>query len=205
MKELPFNWRDAANHIARRDRKLGRIIRANAQAEFTLRRLQSPFHALMRAIVYQQLSGKAAATIHGRLCALMPRVSAANLLTLDDAAIRGAGISGGKMKAIRDLARRTVAGEIPGFAKLQRMPDDEIIERLTAVHGVGRWTVEMLLIFDLGRPDVLPVGDLGVQKGLAIAHKLPKLPTPDELTQTAERWRPFRTVGSWYCWRATDA
>jgi 3-methyladenine DNA glycosylase/8-oxoguanine DNA glycosylase len=132
-------------------------------------------------------------------------VTAANLLKLPDAKIRGAGVSNGKMKALRDLARRTVSGEVPTFAQLRRMDDEEIIERLTAVHGIGRWTAEMLLIFQLGRPDVLPVADLGVRKGFAIAQGWPEHPTIDELTEHAECWRPFRTVGSWFCWRATDS
>jgi DNA-3-methyladenine glycosylase II len=108
------------------------------------------------------------------------------------------------MKALRDLAARTLAGEVPGFARLRRMEDETIIECLTAVHGVGRWTAEMLLIFQLGRPDVLPVNDLGVCKGFAIAQGLKAHPTPAELSRHAERWRPYRTVGSWYCWRATE-
>lgn len=206
MGNLEFDWDMAAAHVSRRDKRIGAVIRAHADLRLEPRRQRSPFHALMRAIIYQQLSGKAAATIHGRLLELFSGpVTAEKLLRLKDSQIRGAGVSGGKMKALRDLAQRTVAGHVPGFARLRRMDDAEIIQQLTAVHGVGRWTVEMLLIFDLGRPDVLPVHDLGVRKGFAIAHKLPELPTPEELTEHAERWRPYRTVGSWYCWRATDS
>lgn len=206
MGNLEFDWDMAAAHVSRRDKRIGAVIRAHADLRLEPRRQRSPFHALMRAIIYQQLSGKAAATIHGRLLELFSGpVTAEKLLRLKDSQIRGAGVSGGKMKALRDLAQRTVAGEVPSFARLRRMDDAEIIQQLTAVHGVGRWTVEMLLIFDLGRPDVLPVHDLGVRKGFAIAHKLLELPTPEELTEHAERWRPYRTVGSWYCWRATDS
>jgi DNA-3-methyladenine glycosylase II len=208
MNKLPFDWDEAANHIARRDKRMGKVIRKLREIRLEPRRLRSPFHALMRAIIYQQLSGKAAGTIHGRLLDLFPsrrEVTAPNLLKVPDLKIRGAGVSNGKMKALRDLARRTVAGEVPTFAQLRKMPDDEIIERLTAVHGVGRWTAEMLLIFQLGRPDVLPVHDLGVCKGFAIAQGWDEHPTPDELTEHAECWRPFRTVGSWFCWRATDS
>jgi DNA-3-methyladenine glycosylase II len=208
MNKLLFDWDEAANHISRRDKRMGKAIRKLREIRLEPRRLRSPFHALMRAIIYQQLSGKAAGTIHGRLIDLFPtrrEVTAPNLLNVPDLKIRGAGVSNGKMKALRDLARRTVAGEVPTFAQLRKMPDDEIIERLTAVHGVGRWTAEMLLIFQLGRPDVLPVHDLGVCKGFSIIQGLSAHPTPDELTEHAECWRPFRTAGSWFCWRATDS
>lgn len=208
MAKLPFDWDEAAAHISRRDKRMAKVIRRLRDVRLEPRRMPSPFHALTRAIIYQQLSGKAAATIHGRLIDLFStkrKVTAANLLKLPDAKIRGAGVSNGKMKALRDLARRTVSGEVPTFAQLRKMDDDEIIERLTAVHGIGRWTAEMLLIFQLGRPDVLPVADLGVRKGFAIAHGLDEHPTVDELTEHAECWRPYRTVGSWFCWRATDS
>jgi 3-methyladenine DNA glycosylase/8-oxoguanine DNA glycosylase len=207
MSALNFEWSEAVRHVSRRDRKLARIIRAHGDAPMVLKRLRTPFHALMRAIIFQQLSGKAAGTIHGRVLDLFPdrrQVTAARLLELSDARLRGAGVSFNKMKSLRDLAQRTVDGEIPGFAKLERMDDEEIIERLTQVRGIGRWTVEMLLIFHLGRPDVLPVDDLGVRKGFAQAHGLEEMPTPKELTELASHWRPFRTVGSWYCWRALE-
>ena len=118
--------------------------------------------------------------------------------------MRGAGVSAGKQRAIRDLARHAEARRLPGFAALARLEDEEIIDRLTEVHGVGRWTVEMLLIFQLGRPDVLPVGDLGVRKGFAVIRG-GDAPTPAALGEAAEPWRPFRSVGSWYCYRALDA
>ena len=208
MNKLPFDWDEAARHIARRDKGMSKIIRRLRDLRLETRRLRSPFHALMRAIIYQQLSGKAAGTIHGRLIDLFPNkreVTAEKLLKLPELKIRSAGVSNNKLRALRDLAARTIAGEVPTFAKLRGMPDDEIIEHLTAVHGVGRWTAEMLLIFQLGRPDVLPVHDLGVCKGFSIIHGLKSHPTPDELTAHAERWRPYRTVGSWFCWRATDS
>ncbi|MCB9893040.1 MAG: DNA-3-methyladenine glycosylase 2 family protein [Planctomycetes bacterium] len=207
MPKLQFDWDDAVAHVTKRDKRIAGVIRKLGHLRLEPRPLKSPFHALMRAIIYQQLSGKAAATIHGRLMETFGSkrdVTPANLLKLKDAQIRGAGVSGNKMKALRDLAQRAEAGEVPTFAKLCRMEDAEIVERLTGVHGIGRWTVEMLLIFQLGRPDVLPIHDLGVRKGFAIAHKLKELPTPDELTDLAEKWRPYRTVGSWFCWRATE-
>jgi DNA-3-methyladenine glycosylase II len=204
---LLFDWDEAAAHVARRDIRIGRVVRRMPGARLTIQPARSPFHYLMRAIIYQQLSGKAAGTIHGRVLDLFPnkrQVTPANLLKLPDARLRGAGVSAGKLKALRDLARRTAAGEIPSFAGLRKLDDPEIVERLTAVHGVGRWTAEMLLIFQLGRPDVLPVDDLGVRKGYAIAHGLDELPKPKALAGLAECWRPYRTVASWYCWRATD-
>ncbi|MCA8947320.1 MAG: DNA-3-methyladenine glycosylase 2 family protein [Planctomycetes bacterium] len=207
VTKLEYDWDDGFAHVAKRDKRLGKVMRNWSHARLEPKRLASPFHALMRAIIYQQLSGKAAATIHGRVLDLFPskrHVAPAGILELSDTQLRGAGVSGNKVKALRDLAQRTIAGEIPSFAKLKRLSDDEIIERITAVHGIGRWTVEMLLIFQLGRPDVLPIDDLGVRKGYAIAHGLDVLPTPKELAVLAEKWKPFRSVGSWYCWRATE-
>lgn len=207
MGKLSFRWNEGVRHVSQRDRLIGRVIRAHGPEPMSLNRLRTPFHALMRAIIFQQLSGKAAGTIHGRVLALFPdkrRVTPARLLDLSDEELRGAGVSANKLKSLRDLAQRTVEGEIPGFAKLERMDDDEIIDRLTRVRGIGKWTVEMLLIFHLGRPDVLPVDDLGVRKGFARAYGLDEMPTPKELNVLAERWRPYRTVGSWYCWRALE-
>lgn len=208
MAKLLYDWDDAAAHVAKRDKRIGRVIKRLSDVRLEIKPFRSPFHYLMRAIVFQQLSGKAASTIHGRVLDLFPnkrQVTAERLLKLSDKKLRGAGLSANKLKAVRDLARRTVAGEIPAFAKLRKLDDDEIVRRLTAVHGVGRWTVEMLLIFQLGRPDVLPVDDLGVRKGYAIAHKLDEKPKPKALIELAESWRPYRTVGSWFCWRATDS
>jgi 3-methyladenine DNA glycosylase/8-oxoguanine DNA glycosylase len=156
--------------------------------------------------VYQQLTGKAAATIHGRLCTLFPggRVEPDRLLELSDGALRGAGLSRSKVMAIRDLASRTLEGTVPSVRELQVMSDEHIIERLVQVRGVGRWTAEMLLIFRLGRPDVLPVHDYGVRHGFKLAYRKRSLPTPRELGAHGEKWRPFRTAASWYLWRAVD-
>ncbi len=166
--------------------------------------MRSPFGYLARSIIFQQLSGKAAGTIHRRFLDLFParRATPERLLALRAPKLRAAGISGGKQKALRDLAEHAEARKIPGFAALARLDDEEIIERLIQVHGVGRWTVEMLLIFQLGRPDVLPVGDLGVRKGFSLLAGNEDLPTPKELEIAAEPWRPYRSVGSWCCWRA---
>jgi 3-methyladenine DNA glycosylase/8-oxoguanine DNA glycosylase len=207
MAKLAFDWDEAVAHVAKKDKRIGRVIRNAGDIRLEIAPYRNPFQYLMRAIIYQQLSGKAAGTIHGRVLDLFPnkrQVTPAELLKLKDEQLRGAGVSGGKTKALRDLARRADAGEVPGFAKLRRMDDEEVIERLTAVHGIGRWTAEMLLMFQLGRPDVLPIHDLGVRKGFAIAHKLTEAPAPKELEALADKWRPFRSVGSWYCWRALE-
>lgn len=207
MAKLEYEWDAGVAHVARKDRRIGKVIRRAGDIRLEIKAYRTPFLYLMRAIIYQQLSGKAAGTIHGRVIDLFPdkrSVTPERLLKLKDAKLRQAGVSGGKTRALRDLAQRSIAGEVPTFARLRRMDDTEIIERLTAVHGVGRWTVEMLLMFQLGRPDVLPIHDLGVRKGFAKAHGLEEMPTPKELERLAQSWRPFRTVGSWYCWRALE-
>jgi DNA-3-methyladenine glycosylase II len=163
--------------------------------------------ALFRAIAYQQLSGKAAETILGRVCALFapkrfptPR----DILDTPPERLRAAGLSTAKVAAVRDLAARTLAGEVPPMARVRRMSDDEIVEQLTAVRGIGRWTAEMLLIFHLGRPDILPVADLGVRKGFARAFRSRTAPEAATIIRRAERWRPYRSVATWYLWRALD-
>lgn len=165
----------------------------------------SPFEALLRAIIYQQLSTKAASTIWGRVRALFPGRTGPTprrLLELDPDALRGAGMSRSKAASARDLAEKTIEGVVPGLAELQEMEDDEILERLTEVRGIGRWTVEMLLIARLGRPDVFPVHDLGIRRGYMITYGLEEMPTPKELEPLGEPWRPYRSVASWYLWRA---
>lgn len=182
------------------------VIERAGSASLEPRLAASPFAALARAIVFQQLSGKAASTIHGRLLDLFPRkrIAPDRLLKLSPSKLRGAGVSAGKQKALKDLARKTRDGLVPAFADLRRMEDEQIIERLTQVHGIGRWTVEMLLIFQLGRPDILPVADLGVRRGLMLAHGMKSMPADTTLARRAAAWKPFRTVGSWFCWRACD-
>src|SRR5881398_1485252 len=166
-----------------------------------------PFDALAESIAYQQLSGKAAATIFGRVRGLYPKtkwLDPAKILTTPDDALRSAGLSRAKTAAIKDLAAKTIDGTVPSGHALLRMSDDEIIARLTQVRGIGRWTVEMLLLFDLGRPDVWPVDDYGVRKGFAKTFGRRKLPTPKELMKHGEKWRPYRSVAAWYFWRALD-
>ena len=170
--------------------------------------LGDPYAALVRSIVYQQLTGKAAATILGRVCALfgsdaLPRPE--QVLACTTERLRSAGLSGAKAAALQDLARRAADGEIPSYRSLARMDDDEIVERLTRVRGIGRWSVEMMLIFRMGRPDVWPVGDYAVRKSYAGLLGLPELPTPKAMQAGGERWRPFRSAAAWYLWRALDA
>ncbi|HZS17908.1 MAG TPA: DNA-3-methyladenine glycosylase 2 family protein [Candidatus Udaeobacter sp.] len=166
-----------------------------------------PFDALAESIAYQQLSGKAAATIFGRVRALFPKrkwLDPERLLATPDETLRAAGLSRAKTAALKDLAAKTIDGTVPAGRALLRMTDDEIIERLTTVRGIGRWTVEMLLLFDLGRPDVWPVDDYGVRKGFAKTFGKRNLPTPKQLMKFGEQWRPYRSVAAWYFWRALD-
>jgi len=182
---------------------IARSRRYNITPAVTIR----PFDALAESIAYQQLSGKAAATIFGRVRALYPKrkwLDPEQLLATPDETLRAAGLSRAKTAALKDLAAKTIDGTVPTGRALIRMSDDEIIARLTAVRGIGRWTVEMLLLFDLGRPDVWPVDDYGVRKGFAKTFGRRQLPTPKQLMKFGEKWRPYRSVAAWYFWRALD-
>jgi methylated-DNA-[protein]-cysteine S-methyltransferase len=205
---LGFDPRIAALHVRASDAVLARVIERVGPFRLELKKTPSIFGALAEAIVYQQLSGKAAATIFARVCALFPRThhgpTAENILRASDEKLRGAGLSRPKLLALRDLARRTKDGDLPTLAEVRRMEDAEIVERLTAVRGIGRWTAEMLLIFRLGRPDVLPVDDYGIRKGFALAFKTRELPAREDLEKRGARWKPYRTVASWYLWRALE-
>lgn len=206
----PIDPRAALRTLRRADPTLGRAI--DSIGRFGLAtpqpRASSVYASIANAIVSQQLSGRAAATIYGRLCALFPGARGGprpqDVLAAPDEALRSAGLSRAKALALRDLATRTLAGEIPTLAAARRLDDEAIIERLTAVRGVGRWTAQMFLIFDLGRPDVLPIDDYGVRKGFALAFGHAALPTPRALDAYGERWAPYRTVASWYLWRGAD-
>ncbi|MEZ4411415.1 MAG: hypothetical protein R2910_00335 [Gemmatimonadales bacterium] len=203
----PFDAAAAVRHLRRVDPDLATVIRAAGTCGLEPRLRSSPFEEVLESIVYQQLSGKAAATIYGRVRALFPPRRALQpqaLLDTPDEALRGAGLSRAKLAAAKDLAAKTLEGVVPTAAALRRMPDDEIIERLTTVRGVGRWTVQMLLIFRLGRPDVLPIHDLGIQKGFQLTYRTRQLPKPERIERHGEKWRPFRSVAAWYLWRATD-
>ncbi|MFI5360841.1 MAG: DNA-3-methyladenine glycosylase family protein [Elusimicrobiota bacterium] len=170
---------------------------------------EDTFAALLEAIVHQQLHTKVAATIHGRVTALFggaARVTPKRLLGLSDTALRGAGLSGNKLAALRDLAEKSLAGTAPPRRALERLPDAEIVERLTAVRGVGEWTAQMFLIFRLGRPDVMPSGDFGIRKAFGLLYRRSgRLPPPSVVEAHARLWAPYRTVASWYLWRSLDA
>ena len=164
----------------------------------------SYFAAFVRSIVFQQLAGRAAAAIHGRfLAALDGRLTPEAILDAPDATLRACGLSQSKLLSLRDLSARVLDGTVP-LEGLDRLEDDEIVERVTTVRGIGRWTVEMFLIFQLRRPDVWPVDDLAVRRGYAVIHGLPEWPRPRALLALGDAYRPFRTVAAWYCWRTSD-
>jgi DNA-3-methyladenine glycosylase II len=205
----------ALAHLSAADPKLGRLITAVGPFTMKLKSQHSPFEALLEAIIYQQLHGKAAAAILRRLIEafgdLHPQPE--QLMTVPDHILRGAGLSAAKALALRDLAAKTIDGTVPTLAQIRRLSDNEILERLTAVRGIGPWTVEMLLIFRLRRPDILPVSDYGVRKGFLLTFgKPPKskpitpamLPKPAVMLRRAKKWQPYRSVASWYLWRACD-
>lgn len=204
---LAYDPELACRHLTEADPRLGELIARAGPFTMRPRPTQSLFAALVRAVVNQQLSGRAADTILGRLVALyrprrFPRPE--DVLETPSERLRAAGLSAAKTAAIKDLAARTLDGTVPSMLRVRLMSDDEIIERLTTVRGVGRWTVEMLLLFRLGRPDVLPLGDLGVRKGFARTFGPRALRDPLVLSRRAERWRPYRSVASWYLWRALE-
>ena len=207
--ELGFDLALAVETLSAADPKLARLIARVGPCRLQLKTTPSIFAALAESIVYQQLHGKAAATIFARVRALFPRargaLTAAQVLRASETDLRGAGLSNAKYLALRDLAERCQNGSLPTLTQIQKLDDEAIIERLSEVRGVGRWTVEMLLMFRLGRPDVLPVDDYGVRKGFSIAFGTAELPSKAELEARAKRWKPYRTVASWYLWRATDS
>jgi DNA-3-methyladenine glycosylase II len=197
----------ALTHLRKSCPAMKALIRRVGACELEVEAARSPFQSLVRAVAHQQLHGKAAATILGRFQNLFPRgrfPTAKALATVTDEQLRGVGFSRAKAAAIRDIAAKSLSGMVPGGKAIARLSDEEIIERLTQVRGVGKWTVEMLLIFTLGRPDVWPVDDYGVRTGYKIAYGMPEMPTPKELQGLGERFRPHRSVAAWYLWRATD-
>lgn len=200
---------DAAHaHLVKRDRKLARWMKkiGPIDADPRWRKPFDPVDALARAILFQQLSGKAAATIVGRVEAAIgsQRFHCDTLSCIDDPGLRACGVSGNKTLALRDLAAREARGEIPDLRRMSTMDNDAIIAALVPVRGIGRWTVEMMLMFRLGRPDVLPVDDLGIRKGAQRVDGLEAMPTPKELLASGERWGPYRTYASLYLWRIAD-
>jgi DNA-3-methyladenine glycosylase II len=197
----------ATRHLAGVDPVMCRLIREVGPFALVPRSRRSPFESLARAIAYQQLHGQAAESILARFIALFPGrrfPKPDELLAMKGGAIRRAGFSRPKIAALLDLAAKTLDGTVPTNRVMQGLDDDGIIERLTTVRGIGRWTVEMLLIFQLGRPDVLPIDDFGVRNGFRIAYGRREMPTPKQVLRYGERWKPYRTVASWYLWRAAD-
>jgi 3-methyladenine DNA glycosylase/8-oxoguanine DNA glycosylase len=206
-----FDHKAAIEHLSKADRRLARLIdRLSGRAiEFRLNieDEQTPYESLLQAIVYQSISGKVAKVIFGRIKALGANdrcPTPAELLQVRKPTLRKVGLSFAKIAAVKDLARKTIEGVVPTLEGAHEMSDQELVERLISVRGIGAWTVEMFLIFRLGRPDVLPIHDYGVQKGFAITYRKKAIPKPRELAEFGERWRPYRTVASWYMWRAIE-
>lgn len=192
----------AISHLRKSDPVLAEII--GRVGEYRLQFREPNFETLVRSIVYQQLSGRVASVILGRLVdAVGGEVTPANILKLRPARMRKLGLSGQKTAYIRDLARHTRDGAIV-FEELPALPDAEVIERLTKVKGIGVWTVHMFLMFALRRVDVLPTGDLGIRNAIRKAYNLPEMPAPKDVEAMAERWRPYCTVASWYLWRSLE-
>jgi DNA-3-methyladenine glycosylase II len=202
-----FDHRAAIAHITKDDPHLTSLIGKCIEFQLNIDEEQSPYESLLRAIAYQSIAGKAAAVIFGRVKALGSngRVpTPEELLEIPEQKLRAAGFSAAKVAAARDLAQKTIDGIVPSLADAVKMSDEELVDRLISVRGIGAWTVEMFLIFRLGRPDVLPIHDYGVQKGFALTYRKRRIPKPKELLKFGERWRPYRTVASWYLWRAVD-
>jgi 3-methyladenine DNA glycosylase/8-oxoguanine DNA glycosylase len=198
---------EAIQYLCRADKILGRLIARVGPCTLKPRTRQTPFEALVQAVTHQQLNGTAAKTIFNRVLALYPDKrfpTPRDLLDTPDEQLRGAGLSRAKTAAVKDIAAKRIASVVPGARAIAKMSDAEIIERLTRVRGVGPWTVEMLLMFTLGRMDVLPITDYGVRKGFALTYGRRDLPSPKEVLEHGERWRPHRTTAAWYLWRALD-
>ena len=198
----------AHRHLCKRDPVMRRLIREHGKCDLAPEKRRSPFQSLVQAVAHQQLNGTAANTILTRFKKLFPGrrfPRPEDLAKVTDAQIRACGFSFAKIKSIRDIAAKALDGTIPSSRQIVKLPDNEIIARLTEVRGVGRWTVEMLLIFQLGRPDVLPVGDFGVRSGFRVAYKKRAMPEPKDLLKFGERWRPHATTAAWYLWCAADA
>jgi DNA-3-methyladenine glycosylase II len=196
----------AVTHLRKADPKLAAVIDAVGPCTFAPAEHLAHFTAITRSIVFQQLSGKAASTIYNRFAALFDEDTpvAHQLIALSDEQLRAVGLSRQKIGYLRDLATRVHTGEVP-IDKLHELSDDDIIAALTSVKGIGRWTAQMFLMFRLGRPDVLPDLDLGIQKGIQRAYRMRKLPTPKRVLEVGAKWAPHRTIASWYLWRSLDA
>ena len=204
LSRVPFDTDRAVRELSAADAKLGQLIKRIGPPNLKARPALSVFEALAESIVYQQLHGKAAASIFARLRFAVQPFTAEQLHRTRDAALQKAGISAGKLAALRDLAARCISGDVPELAAMQTMKDADIVDRLTAIRGIGPWTVDMILMFRLGRPDILPIGDFGVKKGFGVTFGKGEMPDDETVIKRAERWRPWRSLASWYMWRAAD-
>ena len=206
--KLGYEPAAALAHLRSSDEVLAALIDRVGPFALELTAADSLFEALLRSIVYQQLHGKAAATIHARVLAELDRHGGATpeaLAKVPDAALRRAGLSRNKLLAVRDLATQCSTGTVPSLKEARELGDDELVTRLTGVRGIGPWTVHMLLIFYLGRPDVMPTGDFAIRLGFKQLYKKRKDPTPEAILKHTRRWQPYRSVASWYLWRSLDA
>ncbi len=204
---LQFSPAEALAHLRESDPHLAALIGRVGPFALELHAAKSLFEAMLRSIIYQQLHGKAAASIHARVLAVLDRhggPTADALSQASDAALRGAGLSGNKLLAVRDLALKCREGTVPSLKEARRLTDEELVARLTEVRGIGPWTVHMLLIFNLGRADVMPTGDFAIRLGFKRLYRKRRDPTPDAIIKHARRWQPYRSVASWYLWRSLD-
>jgi DNA-3-methyladenine glycosylase II len=202
-----FDPVEAVAHLRASDAVLGALIDRVGPLALELKSAHSLFEAMLRSIVYQQLHAKAASTILGRVLVELARHGGAKpeaLAGVSDAALRGAGLSANKLLAVRDLAAKCTEGTVPSMKEARKLGDDELVARLTTVRGIGPWTVHMLLIFYLGRPDVMPTSDFAIRAGFKKLYKKRKDPTPEAILKHARRWQPYRSVASWYLWRSLD-
>jgi 3-methyladenine DNA glycosylase/8-oxoguanine DNA glycosylase len=208
MSQRQPDWTSAVQHLTASDPKLAAMIQKIGPCEMHIRHEHSIFYTLLRSIIYQQLAGSAAAAILARVEAaigtpgVLPHPE--QLAATPDEKLRAAGLSRNKLLAVKDLAARTIDGTVPSWPEIDQLSNDEIIERCVQVRGIGRWTVEMLLIFRLGRLDVLPVDDYGVRKGFQFTYRMRTLPTKKQMLRRGKRWRPYRSIASWYFWRIAD-
>jgi len=206
MSRLRYNRKQAVDHLRRQCGPLGQVIDDCGPLKLKVERGADLFNALAAAIVYQQLSGKAASTIHGRFAALfmegVPKADQASSLSMEE--LRGVGLSRNKALAIQDLARKSLDGTVLPARRFSRMNDEQVVENLCLVRGIGPWTAQMFLIFNLGRPDVMPATDLGVQKGVQAVYRMRELPTPDQVLDRTSHLAPYRSAASWYFWWIAD-
>lgn len=200
----PEDGSDATRALAAKDPVLARVINRIGPCLLEPDREADLFQALLRSIIFQQLHGKAAEAIHARVLALMPRPTATALQALPDAPLRAAGLSTNKLRALRDLAARTLEGAVPTVAAAAELSDEGLVERLTKVRGIGPWTVQMLMIFYLGRPDVMPAADFGIRKAFSLLYRRGRPVKTEAIVRHAKRWQPHRSVASWYLWRSLD-